>query len=138
MTASGWPHPINVSFGEKSPTAATGPILPVEPEVVPKHEALCFRRRTRANMVRLHGRSFRKFCMVAKEPPMINAEDVYFLTYLGKRELDAAGTSLSRSELELLVLIDGKATVGQVPFHSRGALAPKKSPISNCCSAMCS
>ena len=54
---------------------------------------------------------------------MINAEDVYFLTYLGKRELDAAGTSLSRSELELLVLIDGKATVGQVQA-SAGHLAP--------------
>lgn len=45
---------------------------------------------------------------------MIRAEDVYFLTYLGKSELTAAGTSLSRPELELLVLIDGKATVSQV------------------------
>jgi CheY-like chemotaxis protein len=45
---------------------------------------------------------------------MINTEDVYFLTYLGKGELDAPGTSLSRSELKLLVLIDGKATVSQV------------------------
>lgn len=54
---------------------------------------------------------------------MINTEDVFFLTYLGKSELDAAGTSLSRSELELLVLIDGKATVSQVQ-----ARATKLSP----------
>lgn len=54
---------------------------------------------------------------------MINSEDVYFLTYLGQSELAAAGTSLSRSELELLVLIDGKATVSQVQA-SAGHLAP--------------
>ena len=54
---------------------------------------------------------------------MIGTEDVYFLTYLGKSELAAAGTSLSRSELELLVLIDGKATVSQVQA-SAGHLAP--------------
>ncbi|MBE0623384.1 MAG: response regulator [Burkholderiales bacterium] len=45
---------------------------------------------------------------------MINSEDVYFLTYLGQRELAEAGTSLSRPELELLVLIDGASTVSQL------------------------
>ena len=45
---------------------------------------------------------------------MIDAEGIYFLTYLGKSELAAAGTSLSSSELELLVLIDGKTTVKQL------------------------
>lgn len=54
---------------------------------------------------------------------MINSEDVYFLTYLGKSELAAAGTSLSPSELELLVLIDGKATVSEVRARA-GHLAP--------------
>ena len=54
---------------------------------------------------------------------MINSKDVYLLTYLGQSELAAAGTSLSRSELELLVLIDGKATVSQVQA-SAGQLAP--------------
>ena len=54
---------------------------------------------------------------------MINAEDVYFLTELGKNELNAVGTSLSRSALGLLVLIDGKATVGQVQA-SAGELTP--------------
>ena len=61
--------------------------------------------------------------MVANEPPIINSEDIYFLTHLGQSELAAAGTSLSRSELELLVLIDGKATVSQVQA-SAGHLAP--------------
>ena len=74
-------------------------------------------------MARSRGRGRRKFCIVAKEPPMINIEDVYFLTYLGKSELAAAGTSLSRPELELLVLIDGKATVSQIQA-SAGHLAP--------------
>jgi len=45
---------------------------------------------------------------------MINGEDVFFLTYLGQLELAGAATSLSRSELELLVLIDGKSTVSQL------------------------
>ena len=54
---------------------------------------------------------------------MIDADNVYFLTYLGKNELAAAGTSLSRPELELLVLIDGKASVSQVQA-SAAHLAP--------------
>lgn len=54
---------------------------------------------------------------------MTGTEDVYFLTYLGTSELAAAGTSLSRPELELLVLIDGKATVRQLQA-SAAHLAP--------------
>jgi len=53
---------------------------------------------------------------------MINDEDIYFLTYLGKSELAAPGTSLSPAELELLVLIDGEATAGQL--QATGNLAP--------------
>jgi len=56
---------------------------------------------------------------------MINSEDVYFLTPLGQSEFAATGTSLSRSELELLVLIDGKAAVSQVQA-SAGHLAPSE------------
>jgi len=44
----------------------------------------------------------------------ISTDDVYFLTYLGDKEITGAGTSLSPAELELLVLIDGKAKVGQI------------------------
>jgi two-component system, OmpR family, response regulator len=54
---------------------------------------------------------------------MIDADGVYFLTYLGKSELAAAGTSLSPAELELLVLMDGKSTVSQLQA-SAGNLAP--------------
>lgn len=54
---------------------------------------------------------------------MIGTDDVYFLTYLGTSELAAAGTSLSRPELQLLVLIDGKATVRQLQA-SAANLAP--------------
>src|SRR5450432_1906511 len=60
---------------------------------------------------------------IANEIPMINAEDVYFLTHLGQSELADAGTSLTRSELELLVLIDGTATVNEVQASS-AHLAP--------------
>src|SRR3989337_372599 len=60
--------------------------------------------------------------MVANQPPMINSEDVYFLTPLGQSEFAATGTSLSRSELEVLVWIDGKAAVSQVQA-SAGHLA---------------
>ena len=39
-------------------------------------------------------------------------EDVFELTVKGRKELDGAGTALSPSELKLLVLIDGKSSVG--------------------------
>jgi CheY-like chemotaxis protein len=54
---------------------------------------------------------------------MINAEDIYFLNYLGKQELAAPGTSLSAAELELLVLIDGYANVAQLQAGAKN-LAP--------------
>ena len=54
---------------------------------------------------------------------MIDVDEVYFLTPLGKSELAAAGTSLSAAELELLVLIDGRASVRQVQAGARD-LAP--------------
>jgi two-component system OmpR family response regulator len=61
--------------------------------------------------------------MATPKLPEIGTEEVYLLTSLGKDELAGAGTSLSPSELELLVLIDGTATVGQVQA-SAGHLAP--------------
>jgi CheY-like chemotaxis protein len=54
---------------------------------------------------------------------MIDPEQVYGLTPLGERELAAAGTALSPAELELLVLNDGRATVGQVQASAQN-LAP--------------
>jgi len=44
----------------------------------------------------------------------IGPREVYGLTGRGQRELRESGTSLSAAELELLVLIDGKATVAQI------------------------
>jgi CheY-like chemotaxis protein len=40
--------------------------------------------------------------------------DVYALTGQGNAELKSAGTSLSSRELEILVLVDGTATAGQI------------------------
>ena len=50
-------------------------------------------------------------------------DDVYALTDKGNAELKAAGTSLSAAELQVLVLIDGRATLAQVARNARG-LAP--------------
>ena len=47
-------------------------------------------------------------------PSLIQDQDVYSLTQQGNAELHEAGTSLSPAELEILVLIDGHATVAQV------------------------
>ena len=44
----------------------------------------------------------------------VGPREVYGLTGRGQRELRESGTSLSAAELELLVLIDGKATVAQI------------------------
>jgi CheY-like chemotaxis protein len=46
--------------------------------------------------------------------------DVLALTDKGNEELEAAGTSLSAQELELLVLIDGKMTVADLRAGARG------------------
>lgn len=51
--------------------------------------------------------------------PLIE-DDVFVLTDQGKRELHGASTKLSRQALELLVLIDGYATVGQVLGRASG------------------
>ena len=44
----------------------------------------------------------------------IGEQDVFAPTEKGTAELNASGTSLSTAELEMLVLLDGKATVAQV------------------------
>ncbi|MGW8269253.1 MAG: response regulator [Burkholderiales bacterium] len=44
----------------------------------------------------------------------VGPREVYGLTGRGQRELRESGTSLSAAELELLVLIDGTATVAQI------------------------
>ncbi len=58
---------------------------------------------------------------MAKKPESfeVGPKDVYALTGLGNRELRASGTSLPAEELELLVLIDGKATVAQIEHSAK-------------------
>ena len=46
-------------------------------------------------------------------------EDVFALTPKGQAELGGAGTSLSVQELEVLVLIDGRSTVGETAARTR-------------------
>lgn len=46
------------------------------------------------------------------QQPVLLGDDVFDLTPKGRGELDGAGTVLSPSELKLLVLIDGRSTVG--------------------------
>jgi len=44
----------------------------------------------------------------------VGAEEVYGLTGRGNRELRESGTRLSAAELEVLVLVDGRASVAQI------------------------
>ncbi|MEO8143868.1 MAG: response regulator [Betaproteobacteria bacterium] len=47
-------------------------------------------------------------------------EDVYAVTDRGNVDLKSAGTSLSVAELQVLILIDGQSTVGQIAKLARG------------------
>ena len=49
-----------------------------------------------------------------KPAPTLTERDVYALTGQGNAELKSAGTSLSSHELEVLVLVDGAATAGEI------------------------
>ncbi len=55
---------------------------------------------------------------------LVQDRDVYALTHSGEVELREAGTSLSPTELEVLVLIDSKASVAQLVKRARG-IAPE-------------
>lgn len=53
----------------------------------------------------------------------VGRQDVYALTARGTRELRESGTSLSAAELELLVLVDGRANVAQIERSAEGQSA---------------
>jgi len=53
----------------------------------------------------------------------VGRKEVYALTARGTRELRESGTSLSAAELELLVLVDGSATVAQIERSAEGQSA---------------
>jgi CheY-like chemotaxis protein len=57
--------------------------------------------------------------MPSPGPIAIREQDVFALTEKGNAELKIPGTSLSAAELELLVLLDAKATVAQVVRSAR-------------------
>jgi len=69
--------------------------------------------------------------MAATAAPAIVDSDVFTLTVSGQAQLDEAETALSKEALELLVLIDGKVSAGQLsrsvpgvkPADARGCLA---------------
>ena len=64
--------------------------------------------------------------MSAKPPFEIQLvdDDIYRLTPQGEKELKGSETGLSRIELEVLVLSDGTANVGQVKARARDIPAP--------------
>ena len=54
---------------------------------------------------------------------IVGDADVFALTDKGNAELKAAGTSLSSTELEVLILLDGKTSVGQLAGGARNLAA---------------
>lgn len=57
--------------------------------------------------------------MSDKHHRLILKDDVFALTTKGQNELHGAATSLAPSVLEVLVLIDGKATVDETAARTR-------------------
>lgn len=57
--------------------------------------------------------------MVDKHSDAIHDDDVFALTTKGQNELHGSATSLAPSALEVLVLIDGKSTVGETVARAR-------------------
>ena len=57
--------------------------------------------------------------MKPKDDPMLLEGDVFAATAKGQKELQGTGTNLSAAELEILVLLDGKATLGETASRVR-------------------
>ncbi len=57
--------------------------------------------------------------MADKQHPMILEGDVFELTAKGQNELRGSATSLAPAVLEVLILIDGKSTVGETAARAR-------------------
>ena len=58
------------------------------------------------------------------KPGTLREEDVYALTDRGEHELRRTGTILSPTELEVLVLVDGRSSVGSI-VRSASGIAPE-------------
>jgi two-component system, OmpR family, response regulator len=59
--------------------------------------------------------------MPLNQPQIVDDADVYILTFKGNNELQASETSLAALPLRLLVLIDGKSTVGEIRRQAKPA-----------------
>src|SRR4029078_3280353 len=57
--------------------------------------------------------------MALNSTSLIYGHDIYVLTEKGDKELRGSGTSLSPAEIELLVCLDGGATVTDVAAKAR-------------------
>lgn len=57
--------------------------------------------------------------MKKSDPPLLLEGDVLAPTAQGRDELQSSGTQLSPAELEILVLLDGKSTLGQTATRVR-------------------
>jgi len=64
--------------------------------------------------------------MTTSPQPMILDRDIYVLTFRGNKELQASETALSALQLELLVLIDGRATVGKIRQRLKTVLSDEQ------------
>lgn len=64
--------------------------------------------------------------MADNQPQLFRDSDVYILTFRGNNELQASETGLGALPLELLVLIDGKATVAEVRQRLKSAATPEQ------------
>lgn len=62
-----------------------------------------------------------KPAMPDKQRDAIQEDAVFALTAKGEKELRGSATSLAPAELEVLVLIDGKSTLGQTAARVRGS-----------------
>src|SRR5262245_61565042 len=58
------------------------------------------------------------------DPKPVADQDVFSLTALGRAQLHDSSTSLARESLQLLVLVDGRATVAQV-MRSAPGMSPE-------------
>ena len=89
---------------------------PVQTEYLLETVELCLRRSRGISDSRAHRDGL--LAAGGAQPFVLLEDDVYDLTPKGRKELDAGGTALSPSELKLLVLIDGKSTVGETAVRA--------------------
>lgn len=66
--------------------------------------------------------------MSLNNPLIVHNDDIYSLTIRGHDQLQSSGTNLALADVELLVLIDGHATVAQIRRSVRSLSSDQVSP----------